>query len=108
MHLAATRQINQSSFPLLGRAKAMLVPQADSLDSIFNTLMRKANFSRYLNQAETYLRLGLKAQSQCRAPLKHSLQSRIRSQWRSCGRRISRMADKGGTRNTLRQLAREL
>ena len=53
----------------LERAEAMLILQAHTLDAIFNNLARKANGCEYLSQFEAYLRLGLKAQSQCRAAL---------------------------------------
>jgi hypothetical protein len=53
----------------LNRAEALLTAQAHTLDAIFNFLARKAMHADYLNQYETYLRLGLKAQSQCRATL---------------------------------------
>jgi hypothetical protein len=53
------------------RTEAMLIAQAHTLDSIFNTLARRAalNMGEYPNAAETYLRLALKAQSQCRTTL---------------------------------------
>jgi hypothetical protein len=47
----------------------MLIIQAHTLDAIFNTLARRANAAEYLPQFEAYLRLGLKAQGQCRATL---------------------------------------
>jgi hypothetical protein len=47
----------------------LLTAQAHTLDGIFNHLARKALRCEYLNQYEAYLRLGLKAQSQCRATL---------------------------------------
>jgi hypothetical protein len=55
----------------LGRAEAMLIAQAHSLDAIFGYMARRAamNAGEYLGACETYLRLGLKAQSQCRATL---------------------------------------
>jgi hypothetical protein len=55
----------------LRRAESMLVAQAHTLDEIFNNLARRAhrNMGEHLNAAETYLRLALKAQSQCRATL---------------------------------------
>ena len=54
----------------LARSEAMLVTQAHTLDSLFHFLVSKsmANASAgYLPAAETYMRLALKAQSQCRA-----------------------------------------
>lgn len=49
------------------RAEAMLTAQAHTLDAIFNTLARKANSAEFLSHLETYLKLALRAQSQCRA-----------------------------------------
>jgi hypothetical protein len=54
----------------LKRAEGMLIAQAHSLDIIFGNLARHANVQEYLPQFETYLKLALKAQSQCRATLK--------------------------------------
>jgi hypothetical protein len=55
----------------LSRAEAMLMSQASTLEAIFHELARRAalNMREYIGAAETYLRLGLKAQSQCRATL---------------------------------------
>jgi hypothetical protein len=55
----------------LSRAEALLTAQAHTLDSIFNSLARRAalNMGEYVHAAETYLRLALKAQSQCRATI---------------------------------------
>ena len=49
----------------------MLVAQAHSLEAIFHELARRAalNMGEYINAAETYMRLALKAQSQCRATI---------------------------------------
>jgi hypothetical protein len=48
-----------------------LTAQLVALDSIFNEMARRAalNTGEYISAAETYLRLGLKAQAQCRATL---------------------------------------
>lgn len=48
-----------------------LIGQATALDAIFNELARRAalNMGEYLQATETYLRLALKAQGQCRATL---------------------------------------
>lgn len=55
----------------LSRAEALLMVQAHTLDALFNKLARRAalNMGEYLNAADTYLRLALKAQTQCRATL---------------------------------------
>ena len=55
----------------LNRVEAMLVTQAHTLDAIFNELAQRAaaNMGEYMNATDLYLRLALKAQSQCRATL---------------------------------------
>jgi hypothetical protein len=55
----------------LSQGEAMLMVQAHTLDAIFNNLAQRAalNFGEYLDAGERYLRLALKAQSQCRATL---------------------------------------
>jgi len=51
----------------LGRSEAMLTVQAHTLDSIFNNLAQRAINSKYLDHLDRYLKLALRAQSQCRA-----------------------------------------
>ena len=53
----------------LSRGEAMLTVQAHTLDAIFNDLARRAalNVGEYIQAAETYMKLALRAQSQCRA-----------------------------------------
>lgn len=65
------KQCELASKGELGRAEALLVAQAHTLDAIFNNLARRAarNFGEYLNASEIYMRLALKTQSQCRATL---------------------------------------
>lgn len=55
----------------LKRVEGMLISQAHTLEELFNSLTRRAwlNMNEFLPAAETYLRLALKAQSQCRATL---------------------------------------
>jgi hypothetical protein len=55
----------------LSGLEATLTAQAVLLDGIFNELARRAalNMTEYLNAADTYLRLALKAQSQCRTTI---------------------------------------
>lgn len=53
----------------MGRAEAMLLSQAHALEAIFVNLARRATNQEYLSQWETYMRIALKAQSQCRATL---------------------------------------
>ncbi|MFZ5482992.1 MAG: hypothetical protein ACOZB0_02070 [Pseudomonadota bacterium] len=51
------------------RCEAMLLGQAHALQSIFMNLARRAVQQDYMKNYEIFLRLGLKAQSQCRATL---------------------------------------
>ena len=55
----------------LTREEAILTAQAHSLDAIFASMARRAamNVGEHIGAAETYLKLALKAQSQCRATL---------------------------------------
>jgi hypothetical protein len=51
--------------------EALLVSQANSLNMIFTELARRAaaNMGEYIEPAERYMRLALKAQAQCRATI---------------------------------------
>jgi len=53
----------------LKRGEAMLTAQAHTLDAIFNNLAWRAarNMGEYIQACETYLKLALRAQAQCRA-----------------------------------------
>jgi hypothetical protein len=53
----------------LKRSEGMLAIQAHTLDAIFNNLAQRASQARSMDDLDRYLRLGLKAQSQCRATL---------------------------------------
>jgi hypothetical protein len=55
----------------LKKAETMLVAQASTLNAVFCEMARRAswNMGEHLNATETYLRLALKAQAQCRATL---------------------------------------
>lgn len=63
-----TKLVNEGD---LARAEAMLISQAHSLDAIFNAFCGRAalNMGQHLQATETYMRMALKAQSQCRATL---------------------------------------
>lgn len=65
------RQIQRVHDGDLSNVEAMLTAQAVALDGVFNELASRAaaNFGARMDAAETYLRLALKAQSQCRATL---------------------------------------
>jgi len=55
----------------MGRAESILINQANTLDVIFNALAQRAgaNVGKHQDTAERYLRMALKAQSQCRTTL---------------------------------------
>lgn len=55
----------------LKKAETMLVAQASTLNAVFCELARRAalNMGEYISATDTYLRLALKAQAQCRATL---------------------------------------
>lgn len=55
----------------LKRQEAILTIQAHTLDTVFKELARRscANLGEYMDAAERYMRLALKAQSQCRATI---------------------------------------
>lgn len=63
--------INASKKGDLSVADTLLVGQATALNAIFHEMARRAalNMGQHLGAADTYMRLGLKAQSQCRATL---------------------------------------
>ena len=65
------KQCHRASEGDLARTEALLIAQAHTLDALFNNLARRAalNMGQYMNATETYLRLALKAQGQCRATL---------------------------------------
>ena len=67
--VALTEQTRASNDGNLKRAEAMLTAQAHTLDAIFNSLARQAalNMGHHMQACETYLKLALRAQSQCRA-----------------------------------------
>lgn len=62
-------QVGQANDGNLNRIEQMHLSQAHTLDAIANNLFRRAIGQEYLNQFETFMKLGLKAQSQCRATL---------------------------------------
>ncbi|MGN6226981.1 MAG: hypothetical protein ACTHNM_06085 [Dyella sp.] len=55
----------------LGHAEAMLCSQATAFNTMFAELARRAavNMGEYMGATETYLKLALRAQNQCRATL---------------------------------------
>lgn len=65
--LAATSKATHAGD--LRDAESLLVAQASTLNAVFCELARRAacNMGEYLGATETYMRLALKAQAQCRA-----------------------------------------
>jgi len=77
----------------LGRAEEMLLTQAQTLDTVFHQLARIAgNNLSNLEASDTFMRLALRAQSQCRATLETLLSLRIRQLWLMYARQTLRMA----------------
>lgn len=72
-HLAAelTIQADAAQRGDLSRGEGMLIVQAHTLNVIFNNLAQRAalNLGEYPDAAERYLRLAMKAQSQCRSTI---------------------------------------
>ena len=70
-YAALEQQIASIKSGDLSQVERKLVAQADTLDAIFNDLARRSalNAGEYLPAMEIYMRLALKAQSQCRATL---------------------------------------
>lgn len=64
-----TAQIEAVNGGDLTRAEGILITQAHTLNELFNSLARRSCKQEHLKQYETYLRLALKAQSQCRSTL---------------------------------------
>jgi len=64
---ALTEQTRATSRGDLKRAEAMLTAQAHTLDAIYNHLARRAENAQYVDHLGSYLKLALRAQSQCRA-----------------------------------------
>ena len=55
----------------------MLATQAHILDAIFNNLAQSAIRAEFMDNLDRYLKLALRAQSQCRATWEALRQSRI-------------------------------
>lgn len=64
---ALTTQTKAANNGDLERGEAMLTTQAHILDAVFNNLARRAINAEYMDQLDRYLKLALRAQSQCRA-----------------------------------------
>ena len=66
---ALGEQIQAANDGDMGRAEGMLITQAHTLDAMFNNLARRAINASSLDNLDRYLKLSLRAQSQCRATL---------------------------------------
>lgn len=66
---ALKKQIDKVVDGSMTRPESILVAQAHSLDALFCELTQRAMKAQTMPKLEAYLRLGLKAQSQCRATL---------------------------------------
>jgi hypothetical protein len=62
-------QVDAVNAGQMARAEGILIAQAHTLDAIFVTLMRRAVHQTMMPQWDAYMRMGMKAQSQCRATL---------------------------------------
>ena len=63
------KQIGEVNNGNMKRPEAMLLAQAHTLDELFNNLARRAHLQEGIAMIDPYLRLALKAQTQCRATL---------------------------------------
>ena len=63
---AQVKAVNQGD---MQRTEGVLLSQAQALDAIFVNLMRRSMIQTGLTQWKAYMRMGMKAQSQCRATL---------------------------------------
>lgn len=61
-----TAQVQAVNGGDLRRAEGMLVSQAHTLDNVFTVLLRRAISQTMLPQWEAYMRMAMRAQSQCR------------------------------------------
>jgi hypothetical protein len=68
---ALTDHVKAAAHGDLSHQRAMLAAQADALNAIFTEMARRAavNMGEHINATQLYLRLGLKAQTQCRATI---------------------------------------
>lgn len=62
-----TEQTKAATEGDLARGEAMLTAQAHTLDAVFNNLAQRAIKAEYMDNLDRYLKLALRAQSQCRA-----------------------------------------
>jgi len=63
------KQVDQVKNGNIDSIEQMLLVQARTMDVIANSLFRRAKVQQYISNAETYMKLGLRSQSQSRANL---------------------------------------
>jgi hypothetical protein len=63
------QQVDDVNNGNMTRPESMLLSQAHTLDELFNHLARRAHCQEQMKHYETFLRLALKAQGQCRSTL---------------------------------------
>ena len=66
---ALIQQIDDVANGSMKRPEAILLSQAHTLDALFNNLAQKAHIQTHMPHYESFLRLALKAQGQCRSTL---------------------------------------
>ena len=66
---ALAQQVEAVNVGDLTRAEGILIAQAHALDNIFTILARRATTQQSLQQWEAYMRMGMRAQNQCRMTL---------------------------------------
>jgi len=69
LRAALTEQIDEIHSGNMKRPEAMLLTQAVTLDALFNKLAARAHDQDNMSHFESFLRLALKAQGQCRVTL---------------------------------------
>ncbi len=89
---ALTAQIAAASDGDLKRGEAMLTAQAHILDAVFNKPAQRAINAEYMDNLDRYLKLALRAQSQCRATWETLATMKTRQLWATSVRPTSRTA----------------
>ncbi len=105
----------------LSQAEAMPMNQATALQTLFSRMVERASNADYMPNFESFMRVALKAQSQCRAtletlstikhpPVVYARQANVTTRPRSAtGKSVaSRNAFKGGLTSQLREIRQAL
>ena len=69
LRAALVDQVNEVHSGSMKRPEAMLLCQAHTLDALFNNVAQKSHAQSHMPHCESYMRLALKAQAQCRSTL---------------------------------------